>query len=353
MKKLVTLLLAATTLLTVAACNKNENPADHQHEWQDASCIAPKTCKGCNATEGEVLPHNFVDGVCHNCGEKHPGSAGLEFVQYDGTLAVSGIGTCTDKDIIIPATYNGIPVTAIDNLAFLGCETIESIIIPEGVTAIGDRAFLQCFNLHSVALPNGVEYIGELAFSECEILQNIKLPTTLVSIGNEAFKDCVSLIELAIPEGVTVIGANTFYGCKMLETLTLPSTLTDIEEAAFGFCESLRSIEIPDSVVNFGSDIFACCSSLESITLPEGITQIGTWTFLGCEKLETINLPSTIVSFGYGVFEYSGFVTEINFAGTTAQWNAIQFNEAWNANSPLSVVHCKDGDVPVYPYYGE
>ena len=38
------------------------------HTWSPATCLAPKTCSACKATEGEKLDHNFVDGKC-KCGE--------------------------------------------------------------------------------------------------------------------------------------------------------------------------------------------------------------------------------------------------------------------------------------------
>jgi hypothetical protein len=41
----------------------------HIHSWQDATCEAPKTCSGCGATEGEKLPHSFVNGICEYCGK--------------------------------------------------------------------------------------------------------------------------------------------------------------------------------------------------------------------------------------------------------------------------------------------
>lgn len=47
-------------------------------------------------------------------------SKGLEFTA-DGenkTYTVSGIGQCKDKDVVIPATYDGKPVTAIGEDAF-------------------------------------------------------------------------------------------------------------------------------------------------------------------------------------------------------------------------------------------
>ena len=42
------------------------------HDWADATCEAPKTCKVCGATEGEALGHNYVDGICTGCGAEDP-----------------------------------------------------------------------------------------------------------------------------------------------------------------------------------------------------------------------------------------------------------------------------------------
>ena len=34
------------------------------HDWSEATCSAPKTCKTCGATEGEVLGHDYADATC-------------------------------------------------------------------------------------------------------------------------------------------------------------------------------------------------------------------------------------------------------------------------------------------------
>ena len=39
-------------------------PFLHQHEWQDATCEAPKTCATCGETEGEALGHTWDDATC-------------------------------------------------------------------------------------------------------------------------------------------------------------------------------------------------------------------------------------------------------------------------------------------------
>ena len=47
---------------------------EHVHEWVEATCTAPKTCKTCGATEGEALGHDWKEATteapktCTRCG---------------------------------------------------------------------------------------------------------------------------------------------------------------------------------------------------------------------------------------------------------------------------------------------
>lgn len=36
----------------------------HEHEWQEATCTAPRTCAECGETEGEVLMHDWQEATC-------------------------------------------------------------------------------------------------------------------------------------------------------------------------------------------------------------------------------------------------------------------------------------------------
>lgn len=69
MKKTVSLIiLACIVLLSFSACGC-------EHEWQEATCNAPRTCSLCGETEGEALGHEWTDADCENpktcsrCGE--------------------------------------------------------------------------------------------------------------------------------------------------------------------------------------------------------------------------------------------------------------------------------------------
>ena len=76
-----------------------------------------------------------------------------------------------EEDVKIP---NG--VKYIDELAFLGCNSIKSVEIPDGVYEIGAFAFKRCVNLEKVSVPNSINQISTWAFHECPKLKNITLP---------------------------------------------------------------------------------------------------------------------------------------------------------------------------------
>ena len=59
---------------TCKTCGATEGEA-LGHDWQDATCTEPKTCKTCGATEGAALGHDFSNNreYCrHGCGTKNP-----------------------------------------------------------------------------------------------------------------------------------------------------------------------------------------------------------------------------------------------------------------------------------------
>jgi hypothetical protein len=43
------------------------------HTYNEATCLAPKTCSKCGATEGDVAAHNYQNGLCAPCGDRQLG----------------------------------------------------------------------------------------------------------------------------------------------------------------------------------------------------------------------------------------------------------------------------------------
>ena len=310
-----------------------------------------KHCSVCGTVlvEQETLPtidHNYVNGVCTMCGKPDESYAteGLVFtLSDDGTYYSVTDYTGTVKDVYIPATYKGLPVTSIGDWAFSWCGSLTSIIIPDGVTSIGDRAFENCRNLTSITIPDSVTSIGVHTFSGCSSLTSITIPNSVTSIGGSAFFGCSSLKSITLPfvggsiksatdtyqypfgyifgtssyaggtdvkqyyrpsptgttsetyyipsslKEVTITGGNilygAFYNCRRLTSITIPDGVTSIGTYAFYNCWSLTSIEIPDSVTSIGSFAFSGCSGLMNITIPDSVTSIGSYAFYGCSEL--------------------------------------------------------------------
>ena len=209
--------------------------------------------------------HSISGNSCVNCGQ--PASEGLDMVLIsEGEYTVSGIGTCTDTEILIPTTYNDLPVVSVEASAFLNNTAITSVVLPDGITSIGENAFNGCESLTSVTFGKNSQ---------------------LSSIGPGAFNYCYSLESITIPESVTSIGSDAFIYCYGLRSVTFGenSQLTSIGEGAFNWCESL-----------------------ESITIPASVTSIGEWAFVECYRLvEVWNLSKLNITAGSEDNGYVGY----------------------------------------------
>lgn len=300
----------------------------------------------CSCGETEEQPHSYENGLCL-CGAAKRSSEGLEYeLSEDGkSYVVTGIGSCTDTDIIISSTYNELPVTFIGYQAFYDCSSLTSVTIPDSVTVIGYQAFYGCDNLTSVTMGNGVTSIGEEAFHNCSSLTSITIPDSVTGIGEEAFHGCDNITDIVIPGSVTNIEKFAFSGCDNLTSVTICDGVKSIGNGAFEYCKKLTNITIPDSVTSLGNSMFYDCTSLTSVTIGNGVTSIGNQTFAFCESLTNITIPKSVIEIGDYVFNNCKTLTSITYTGTKSQWNWIEMGRNWDNSTGNYTIHCADGKI--------
>ncbi|NCA66816.1 MAG: leucine-rich repeat domain-containing protein, partial [Clostridia bacterium] len=75
--------------------------------------------------------------------------------------------TNTNNTVVIPSTYNGLPVTSIGNNAFAYKETLKYVTLPESITSIGNYCFASgsFYSIRRITLSKNLTYIGKYAFS--------------------------------------------------------------------------------------------------------------------------------------------------------------------------------------------
>ncbi len=231
--------------------------------------------------------------------EKTP-SKGLSYTLIDDGKAyeVSGMGECTDTEIIIPETYEGLPVTTIGKHAFYRRQSLISITIPDSITTIEYNAFQLCEKLTSVTIGKGVECIETPAVKLCDNLANIT-----IKAGNPVYhSDGNCIIETA--------SKTLIMGCKA-SVIPSDGSVTAIGEDAFYCCDKLTSIVIPDSVTSIGDDAFYACDKLKYVTMGNSVETIGYGAFEFCERLMSIVIPSSVKEIDYLAFRNCNNLIEV------------------------------------------
>ena len=318
-----------------------------------------KHCTSCgiNTVSQETispLGHSWENGICTVCNIYKP-SEGLTY-ELNSNLSsytVTGIGTCTDSKIVIPSTYNGLPVTHIGDAAFYNTY-ITSIRLGESIVSIGQMSFYNCYSLKNIYINENLSFVAPYGFYNapisnvyysgtvsdwCQISFGNYLSNPLNNAGALYFNNELAT-DLIIPNGVSSINELSFYKCTSIVSVTLPQSVKTIGASAFANCSNISNVYFNGTIDEWLKISFAdywsnplsneaslyiemekvtelCisnehstikeyalsgCRSLISLYIAEGITEIGANAFSDCVNLRTIVVPNSLQKLGTYAF---------------------------------------------------
>ena len=332
-----------------------------------ASVVTPPT----KATDG------YTTHTCSLCQDTYIdshvpaiGSEGLAYeVNSDGTTCtITGIGNCTDSDVVIPSTIDGKTVTKIGTRAFSGLENITNIKIPDTVNAIAYRAFYGCTGLTEIAIPESVTEIGEQVFFKASNLNTVYYDSPYntdnsflklehiekIVLGGEkmnyqAVQNLSNLKYLEISgnisnipagskylgvtdSGLTTIKNSLFVGSNNIISISIGDSVNTIGEYAFSGLSNLTTLIIGNGVKTIGSESFSYCRNLTNLTMGNNINKIGEKAFNTCSNLTEITLPASLTEVGKDAFCYCTNISKV-YISDLAKWCNVSFVSS--ASNPL------------------
>lgn len=199
--------------------------------------------------------------------------------------------TSSSLDAYIPNTLKEVTVNggAITHEAFSMQDTIEKVILGNGVKSIGSRAFTDCSNLQEVIIPDSVIDIGSQAFKNTPFYDTLldNAEDGFIYINKVLYEYHGSDTDVVIKDGTVSVSDNAFAENTKVENITCPESLRYIG------CQVPRSEQ-------WGA--FYGCTNLKTVVLNEGLEYIGAGTFYKCSAIENFDFPDSLNYVGYLAF---------------------------------------------------
>lgn len=272
----------------------------------------------------------------------------LELNSNGESYAVVGIWDQYVTEIVIPDTFNGLPVTDVktsfgsltrlksviigNNVIKLSSDFIkysvmlESITIGEGITQLSGDMFSGCYALSKVTINAHITKLSDSIFANLTNLRTVKLPVTLIEIGRYCFEGCTALSDINVEAGVTAIGDGAFADCSSLSNIILPDTLKSIGYACFRGCSRLSSITIPQGITELRQETFSGCNALASVAGGDNVNSLGDACFKDCSLLTSAPFIADVSAINDSVFEGCNKITEVTINSSVTSIGEYAFS---------------------------
>ena len=270
-----------------------------------------------------------------------------------------------EGEINIPAEWNDLPVSEIDDDGFTNAEEITKVVIPSSISVIPDDEFANCVNLRDLTLCEGVTTIGDSAFLGCYNLHEIVFPESITEVKGEAFRDCRRLYTVTFHTHATasMFGTNCFEGCYSIASLWFKNgSAFSVGNAGSYSCHtsstSTRSVSF-DIVTPFEDDaarvVYMYDSTWNETTAVsydpetgstlyiEGQVDIKQYAFRDCYEINYVYLSDEITMLGMYSFYSEDHELTIYYEGTIDQLSHLNRGSTW-MNREITTIICSDGE---------
>ncbi len=314
MKRCVYIILILVSMLLLVSCSAATSPAP---DYENEVTMTPMVPDLPDAGDSTITASPY-DIFKFEWNEK-----------YQGYFVYENEGNPYDY-VVIPETYNGKAVVGIGQYAFGAYSKVKSVVIPNSVKVIEFQAFNYCDYLERVTFLNEsqLEIIKENAFYNCKLLHSIVVPKNVKMIGSRAFSTCPSLEKIEVDENnayYSDIDGNLYSKDGKLLICAAPMFMDALPPQVSKPDENTGSVSVPE------------------FTVPDGVVAIADGAFRDCEGIGRIYIPISVKSIGSTVIGPN--VTEIVFAGTIEEWNAIKKEAKWDEKAQDYVIICTNGTI--------
>ena len=205
-------------------------------------------------------------------------------------------------------------------------------------------------HINTVAEIDGEYYLAEAGYSgekprSYQVTKIGTVPYTVTEKDGTAefrryygFETAFSIPKEADGLPVTSIGSYAF-STKQLTDYSRNNSKLCYQFWKWDFSK-VTSVEIPETVTVIQPGAFMC-SKLTEITVPASVTALPKNAFYYSEDLAAVHLPASLTEIGENAFGDCNALTDVWFAGTQAEWEALQIADG---NAPLqsAVLHTAD-----------
>ena len=267
-------------------------------------------------------------------------SQGFEFESNgDGTCTLKKIGSCSDKDIVIPEkSPEGDIVTIIGEYAFYGAEDIDSIVISGKTMELDKNAFQSCEAKKIVIIGSDLE-VGNNAFSYCDDISEIYISNSEIDIKTYAFYGAGKDM------GVTIVNCNGILDDQAFQTsevvdLTISGCTLEIGENAFSYCEDLATVYMDNSTLEIGTYAFYDAGDDTDISFLNCSLEVDDKAFQCCGAV-TLNISGSETVLGENTFSYCEDLTDVFIGANNIEIGTYSF---YDCSSLVNVSIASDSE---------